>query len=205
MAVEHVVEERVARVAVVGLVAAEALGHEQQRRQLAGRQPASAASERVELREARVDVEVGVRVRGDEQRGLVERDLGLRARHELGETLGRTSKVRRVAPFGRIVSMSGLAAPSSEQTSREAVAARLHRVGQRLTANRQALLDALTAAARPLTIPEILDRRPDLAQSSVYRNLVVLEEAGRRAPRASAPTSSPAGSSPRTSPATTTT
>ena len=39
MAVEHVVEERVARVAVVGLVAAEALGHEQQRRQLAGRQP----------------------------------------------------------------------------------------------------------------------------------------------------------------------
>ena len=51
-------------------------------------------------------------------------------------------------------------------------------MGQRLTANRQALVDALTAAARPLTIPEILDERPDLAQSSVYRNLVVLEEAG---------------------------
>lgn len=57
------------------------------------------------------------------------------------------------------------------------MAARLRSVGQRLTTNRRALLDALTAAARPLTIPEILDDRPDLAQSSVYRNLVVLEEA----------------------------
>jgi Fur family ferric uptake transcriptional regulator len=72
--------------------------------------------------------------------------------------------------------MSGPVAASSEQV-REAVAGRLRAVGQRLTANRQALLDALTGAARPLTIPEILDERPDLAQSSVYRNLVVLEEA----------------------------
>ena len=73
--------------------------------------------------------------------------------------------------------MSGPAAASSEQVQ-EAVAARLRSVGQRLTSNRQALLDALTAAARPLTIPEILDERPDLAQSSVYRNLVVLERSG---------------------------
>jgi Fe2+ or Zn2+ uptake regulation protein len=76
--------------------------------------------------------------------------------------------------------MSGSTAPSSASSSEqvhEAVAARLRAVGQRLTGNRQALLDALTAAARPLTIPEILDERPDLAQSSVYRNLVVLEEA----------------------------
>jgi Fe2+ or Zn2+ uptake regulation protein len=72
--------------------------------------------------------------------------------------------------------MSGAAVSPSEQVH-EAVAARLRAVGQRLTHNRQALLDALTAAARPLTIPEILDERPDLAQSSVYRNLVVLEEA----------------------------
>lgn len=73
--------------------------------------------------------------------------------------------------------MSGPAAPSSEQVL-ETVTARLQAVGQRLTANRQALLEALTPGARPLTIPEILERRPDLAQSSVYRNLVVLEEAG---------------------------
>jgi len=72
--------------------------------------------------------------------------------------------------------MSGPAAPSSEQVH-ATVSERLRAVGQRLTANRQALLDALTASARPLTIPEILDQRPDLAQSSVYRNLVVLEEA----------------------------
>jgi len=74
--------------------------------------------------------------------------------------------------------MSGpAAAPSSEQV-RDAVAARLRSVGQRLTTNRRSLLDVLTAEARPLTIPEILDGRPGLAQSSVYRNLVVLEDAG---------------------------
>ncbi len=61
---------------------------------------------------------------------------------------------------------------------RDTVAARLHDVGQRLTANREVLLATLTSAPRPLTIPEILDERPGLAQSSVYRNLVVLEEAG---------------------------
>lgn len=61
---------------------------------------------------------------------------------------------------------------------RDTVATRLRDVGQRLTANREVLLDTLTSAPRPLTIPEILDERPGLAQSSVYRNLVVLEEAG---------------------------
>jgi Fur family ferric uptake transcriptional regulator len=80
--------------------------------------------------------------------------------------------------------MSSRAASSSAHSSahssaqvHEAVAARLQAVGQRLTTNRQELLDALVAAARPLTIPEILEDRPQLAQSSVYRNLVVLEEA----------------------------
>jgi Fur family transcriptional regulator, ferric uptake regulator len=61
---------------------------------------------------------------------------------------------------------------------RDTAAARLRSVGQRLTANREALIDSLTAAPRPLTIPEILEDRPRLAQSSVYRNLVVLEDAG---------------------------
>ena len=73
--------------------------------------------------------------------------------------------------------MSGSTADPSTEQVRDTVAARLRAVGQRLTANRQSLLDALTTAARPLTIPEILDERPGLAQSSVYRNLVVLEEA----------------------------
>src|SRR5689334_12085830 len=89
-----------------------------------------------------------------------------------------TSKVRRYPRAGILVAMPGsAAAPSSDQVH-ATVSSRLRAVGQRLTTNRRVLLDALTAAARPLTIPEILDEQPDLAQSSVYRNLVVLEDAG---------------------------
>lgn len=36
----------------------------------------------------------------------------------------------------------------------------------------------LAGADRPLTLPEILAARPGLPQSSAYRNLVVLEQAG---------------------------
>ena len=67
---------------------------------------------------------------------------------------------------------------ASLEDVRETATARLHSVGQRLTANREALVDTFTTAPRPLTIPEILARRSELAQSSVYRNLVILEEAG---------------------------
>jgi Fe2+ or Zn2+ uptake regulation protein len=61
---------------------------------------------------------------------------------------------------------------------RELVASRLRRVHQRLTANREAIVDVLVASTRPLTIPEVLDAGRGLAQSSVYRNLVILEQAG---------------------------
>jgi Fur family ferric uptake transcriptional regulator len=61
---------------------------------------------------------------------------------------------------------------------RTTVTGRLRRANQRLTAKREALVDVLAAAPRPLTIPEILEHRRGLAQSSVYRNLVVLEQAG---------------------------
>lgn len=57
-------------------------------------------------------------------------------------------------------------------------AARLRRDAQRYTENRRALVATLAAAGKPLTIPEILRERPELAQSSVYRNLSVLERAG---------------------------
>jgi Fur family ferric uptake transcriptional regulator len=119
-----------------------------------------------------------MRVRGDQERGLVERDVGLRFREQGGEASGDVQGPT-VAPrrAGSLGAMSGTAAPSADQV-RETVAARLRAVGQRLTPSRTALLDVLTADARPLTIPEILDGRPDLAQSSAYRNLVVLEEAG---------------------------
>ena len=61
---------------------------------------------------------------------------------------------------------------------RDTVVSRLHHINQRLTANREAIVAVLSRTPRPLTIPEILESRADLAQSSVYRNLVVLEQAG---------------------------
>ncbi len=57
-------------------------------------------------------------------------------------------------------------------------AARLRRDGQRYTENRRELVRLLDSAQHPVTIPDILLLRPDLAQSSVYRNLSVLERAG---------------------------
>lgn len=55
---------------------------------------------------------------------------------------------------------------------------RLRKDGQRLTTGRQLILRTLEQAGGPVTIPMILRRQPTLAQSSVYRNLAVLEHAG---------------------------
>ena len=63
-------------------------------------------------------------------------------------------------------------------TVHEVVAEKLHAHAQRLTRARRDIVDVLAGAAGPLTIPEILATRTGLAQSSVYRNLAVLEEAG---------------------------
>ena len=48
----------------------------------------------------------------------------------------------------------------------------------RYTAGRRALVAALRAADRPVTLPELLEMSVDLPQSSAYRNLSLLEEAG---------------------------
>lgn len=62
---------------------------------------------------------------------------------------------------------------------RREVARRLAAVEQRLTAGRRELVDVLDGADRPLTVADILDAAPSaLPQSSVYRNLTVLLEAG---------------------------
>jgi Fe2+ or Zn2+ uptake regulation protein len=58
------------------------------------------------------------------------------------------------------------------------VAARLRTDDQRYTGARRAIVDILEAASRPLSIPEILANGRGLAQSSAYRNLAVLEQAG---------------------------
>ena len=60
----------------------------------------------------------------------------------------------------------------------ETVAHRLRQAEQRYTNNRRALVDVLSEADRPLTIPELLERRRSLPQSSAYRNLSILEEVG---------------------------
>jgi Fe2+ or Zn2+ uptake regulation protein len=57
------------------------------------------------------------------------------------------------------------------------VAARLKRVEQRYTSKRRALVDILRGTNQPMAIPDILWGRRGLAQSSVYRNLTVLERA----------------------------
>jgi Fe2+ or Zn2+ uptake regulation protein len=58
------------------------------------------------------------------------------------------------------------------------VETRLQAVGQRYTPKRRALVEALRRAGNPVPIPDLADARRGLPQSSVYRNLAVLEQAG---------------------------
>ncbi|MFT3854496.1 MAG: Fur family transcriptional regulator [Ilumatobacteraceae bacterium] len=48
----------------------------------------------------------------------------------------------------------------------------------RYTQGRRALVDTLARLAAPVTIPTLLREMPDAVQSSLYRNLAVLEDAG---------------------------
>jgi Fe2+ or Zn2+ uptake regulation protein len=74
--------------------------------------------------------------------------------------------------------MAGMASVASRPVEIDDTALqRLRDDGQRYTTGRRELLHALAEAGEPLTIPMILRRRPGLAQSSVYRNLAVLEQA----------------------------
>ena len=58
------------------------------------------------------------------------------------------------------------------------VAMRLGQAQQRYTPLRRKIVGALIASGHPLTIQDIRVTTKGLAQSSVYRNLVVLEESG---------------------------
>ena len=55
---------------------------------------------------------------------------------------------------------------------------RLDQSEQRYTSGRRAVVAALASAGGPVTLPELIELAPDLAQSSAYRNLAVMEEAG---------------------------
>ena len=58
------------------------------------------------------------------------------------------------------------------------VAPRLRGAGLRYTRSRRRVVEVLAGTDRPLTIPDILARAGTLAQSSVYRNLNELIDAG---------------------------
>jgi Fe2+ or Zn2+ uptake regulation protein len=58
------------------------------------------------------------------------------------------------------------------------IASRLRAVGQRYTPKRRALVDALARAGNPVTIADLADASRGLPQSSVYRNLALLEQVG---------------------------
>ena len=80
----------------------------------------------------------------------------------------------RVAPQQPGVDGSGLIASNVHQMA----ATKLAAVSQRYTANRKAVVEALLRLPGPATIAELLVAGRGLAQSSTYRNLVVLEEVG---------------------------
>ncbi len=75
-------------------------------------------------------------------------------------------------------------ATGQRDTIHAAAERRLAKVGQRHTRLRREILDLVAEAARPVTVPELMsiDDRPrtssTFAQSSLYRNLVVLEDVG---------------------------
>ena len=58
------------------------------------------------------------------------------------------------------------------------VEARLAEHDQMYTANRRAVVDALVAAGAPITLPELLATDRSLAQSSAYRSVATLTDAG---------------------------
>lgn len=61
----------------------------------------------------------------------------------------------------------------------DTVAERLRDVGQRYTGGRRRLVELLAGADRPMTLPDLLRAAPGrIAQSSAYRTLTVLEQAG---------------------------
>ena len=55
---------------------------------------------------------------------------------------------------------------------------RLDQNEQRYTSGRRAVVTALAGADGPVTLPELIELAPELAQSSAYRNLAVMEDVG---------------------------
>jgi Fe2+ or Zn2+ uptake regulation protein len=60
----------------------------------------------------------------------------------------------------------------------DAAAARLTAGEHVYTSGRRELVELLAARSRPVTIADLLETRPRLTQSSVYRNMAILDEVG---------------------------
>ena len=60
----------------------------------------------------------------------------------------------------------------------EASGSLLRAADQFYTSGRRELVGLLATVGRPATIPDLLEMRPKLTQSSVYRNLAMLETVG---------------------------
>jgi Fe2+ or Zn2+ uptake regulation protein len=60
----------------------------------------------------------------------------------------------------------------------ESAGTRMRSAEQMYTSGRRELVELLAGLGRPATIPDLLENRPKLTQSSVYRNLAILEEVG---------------------------
>ena len=58
------------------------------------------------------------------------------------------------------------------------VGSRLAQQGHRYTSGRQVLVETLVLTGQPMTLPDIVEADPKLAQSSAYRNLDVLVRCG---------------------------
>lgn len=74
--------------------------------------------------------------------------------------------------------MTGEAADYSDTDLHDGVGMRLAQNGYRYTSGRRRLVDVIAAAGQPVTLPDIVVAAPELAPSSVYRNLDVLERSG---------------------------
>ena len=59
-----------------------------------------------------------------------------------------------------------------------AIAQQLRRTRQRYTAGRRQLVEVLLGVGRPATIPGLVEAGAAQSQSSLYRNLAILEQAG---------------------------
>jgi hypothetical protein len=102
-AAQHVVEQRVARVVVVALVAGEALLHEEPVQQLVER--SDAGGQPVQLGQPGDRVQRRIGARGERQRGLVQRRVRLAG--QLGEPGNRVHIAHRPPVSRRAAGRSG--------------------------------------------------------------------------------------------------